>query len=167
MEESGAGLGVVQAATRLGISVDAVRKRIRRRTLRAYKVDGEWRIILDAPAATDQSHDQAGDQDDRPGPDQGAASSLIAQVQSEVAFLRQLTEHQAGVIAQQAQTIESLSRRVELPVSRDPSPDPSPRREGEPSPAALGREGSRTEPAPHVPTARPQRRSWWRRWLGR
>ena len=147
--ESSAGLGVVQAATRLGISVDAVRKRIRRKTLRAYKVGGQWRIILDEPAATDQPHDRVGDQDDRPGHDQGIASSLIAQVQSEVAFLRQLTEHQAGVIAQQAQTIADLARRVpELPAG---SPTPAP---------------ETPHSAPQTAATPPPRRPWWRRLLG-
>jgi len=39
-------LPVHAAAVRLGISPAAVRKRIRRRSLRAFQQDGEWRIVL-------------------------------------------------------------------------------------------------------------------------
>ncbi len=40
-------VGISEAAKRLGISVEGVRKRIKRGQLRAYKQDGEtWRIVL-------------------------------------------------------------------------------------------------------------------------
>ena len=46
IEDEGETLDVGQAASRLGVSPDAIRKRIRRGTLRGYKVDGEWRVVL-------------------------------------------------------------------------------------------------------------------------
>src|SRR5215211_3527789 len=51
------GISVGEAARSLGISVPAVRKRIRRGTLRAYKVDGIWRIIV--PVLPDPGGDMA------------------------------------------------------------------------------------------------------------
>jgi len=43
-------LSVREAASALGLSAHAVRKRIQRNTLRAFKVDGQWYIRLDATA---------------------------------------------------------------------------------------------------------------------
>jgi excisionase family DNA binding protein len=48
MEDSGkAGVPVGEAARVLGVTAEAVRKRVRRGTLSAYKVGSEWRIVLD------------------------------------------------------------------------------------------------------------------------
>lgn len=43
-DQAGVPIGVAAAALRL--SVDAVRKRVRRGTLAAYKVEDEWRVVL-------------------------------------------------------------------------------------------------------------------------
>ncbi len=146
VESDAAGLGVVQAASRLGISVDAVRKRLRRGTLSAYKVDGEWRIILDDPGLPGTDTDQPDDHTET-----AEAVQDRDQPSSEVLFLRQLTEHQAGIIAQQSTTIAELTRRVlEVPA------------------------GTADGPAPGTPTERPQRavespkrQGWLDRLLGR
>ena len=44
-------LTIASASARLGIAPDAVRKRIRRGSLRAIKVDGCWRVLLGAEEA--------------------------------------------------------------------------------------------------------------------
>lgn len=44
-------LTIAGAAARLGVAPDAVRKRIRRGSLRAVKVDGYWQVILNAEEA--------------------------------------------------------------------------------------------------------------------
>lgn len=44
-------LTIAGASARLGIAPDAVRKRIRRGSLRAVKVDGCWRVVLDPEEA--------------------------------------------------------------------------------------------------------------------
>jgi hypothetical protein len=44
-------LTIAGASARLGIAPDAVRKRIRRGSLRAIKVDGCWRVLLEAGEA--------------------------------------------------------------------------------------------------------------------
>jgi len=43
----GQGLPIGEAAQRLGLNVDAVRKRIKRGTLNAYKEDERWYVVLD------------------------------------------------------------------------------------------------------------------------
>lgn len=149
MEGDTGGLAVGQAASRLGISTDAVRKRIRRGTLRAYKLDGDWRVVLDDPIPTDQVGDPDSNLDSPGRVVQDTETSLTDQLRSEVAFLRQLTEHQAGVIAQQAAAIADLTRRPqELPAGRPDPPTPAP-----------------SEPRQEAPQP-PRRRPWWRRLLG-
>jgi transposase len=87
-----AGVPISEAAARLGVSENAVRKRIRRKSLPAYKVDDRWYVVLDGLAS-----DQAGDQVMATSPDQAAARpagqgnhdrELIDQLRSEVVFLR-------------------------------------------------------------------------------
>jgi hypothetical protein len=55
-------LTIAGASARLGIAPDAVRKRIRRGSLRAIKVDGCWRVLLGAGEAAARTPD-AGVQD--------------------------------------------------------------------------------------------------------
>jgi hypothetical protein len=82
-------VGIADAAKQLGISVEAVRQRIRRKRLQAYKdPTGVWRIVLpaDESAPSDVQHNV--------GPAVGSAGSqnghdrLIDHLQGEVAFLR-------------------------------------------------------------------------------
>ena len=41
------GLPIADAAQMMGVSVDALRKRVQRRSVRAYKgTDGQWRVVL-------------------------------------------------------------------------------------------------------------------------
>jgi hypothetical protein len=55
MQPDERGIPVSQAATILGISVAAVRKRVQRGSLRSYKVDGQWMVVL--PVSTEASQD--------------------------------------------------------------------------------------------------------------
>ena len=53
MSDVQGGLGVAQAAKRLGISPAALRRRIDRRTVSAYKgEDGRWYVIVDSDGGT-------------------------------------------------------------------------------------------------------------------
>jgi hypothetical protein len=107
------GVDVGQAARTLGITAQAVRKRIRRGTLEAYKLDGEWRIVLPVGQdGTGETARDAGSPGNVPAGQDRARDALIAQLHSEIEFLRRLTEHQAGVIAQ-------LTSRPELPAPQD------------------------------------------------
>jgi hypothetical protein len=53
-------LTIAGASARLGIAPDAVRKRIRRGSLRAIKVDGCWRVLLDDGEAAARTPDPGG-----------------------------------------------------------------------------------------------------------
>jgi excisionase family DNA binding protein len=97
VQEEPGGMPVGEAARALGISVPAVRKRIRRGTLRAYKVDGEWRVIVQPPG-------QAGGDTDRPGDvtigEAVAQAARIRHLEEEVAFLRGLVAELVGRVPQ-------------------------------------------------------------------
>jgi hypothetical protein len=50
-------LDIVDAAARLGLSIDAVRKRVQRGTLPAEKVDGRWLVVLPVHDSPGQAED--------------------------------------------------------------------------------------------------------------
>ena len=60
---------IADAAARLGVSVELLRKRAQRNTMPAYKVDGKWYVVLDV--------DQDGVQDIPPGPEDVVASRTV------------------------------------------------------------------------------------------
>jgi hypothetical protein len=142
-------LTVAQAAGRLGITQDAVRKRIARGTIRHGK-DREGRIFVyldtfERKSKTDQDKRQDGESktvlDD--GQDR-YTRSLVDQI----AFLRQELERKDTIIMSLTQRIPELEAPTEPQRSPEtPSEDP-----------AKG-----TEPEPQQG---PQRRSWWREFFG-
>ncbi len=56
-----------QAARQLGLTVEAVRKRIHRGTLRAHKVDDRWFVVLPAPDDAGRTSRDTGQDDKRSG----------------------------------------------------------------------------------------------------
>ena len=60
---------IAEAAARLGVGVELLRKRAQRNTMPAYKVDGKWYVVLDV--------DQDGVQDIPPGPEEVVASRTV------------------------------------------------------------------------------------------
>ena len=135
-------VGISEAAERLGISVEAVRQRIRRKKLEAYKVqDGTWRIVLPSPKA-----DLNGVQDSVQvtvqapvGPSDGQ-KELVAQLKDEVVFLRD------EMVKQREQWGEE-SRRKDIIISQL-----SDQLKALPAPKQAAEEPTR------VP------RAWWRFW---
>lgn len=96
--DGGREVGVAEACRLLGLSEDAVRKRLKRGTLPARKVGGVWRIAVrdatpDATGGTagDGSPDMApgGTQAAAPTPDATGDAPLVAALRDEVAFLRE------------------------------------------------------------------------------
>ena len=109
MQRDDRGLPVGEAASLMGISAPALRKRIKRGSVRAYKVDGEWRVIVQSPTQTGRD---AGDPGNVTIGEAVAQAARIQHLEEEVSFLR-------GLVAE-------LTRRVpELPAGRtEPTPDP-------------------------------------------
>ena len=155
MEDGTAGrwLDVNSAADELGVSTDAVRKRISRGTLRSDRKDGTVRVWLD----------EGGTEAGREAEVDGGA--LVEVLREQAEYLReQLAEEREArrradtIIAQLTQANASLAARVpelEAPQERSGSPE------------TVEAEPERTEPRSDAPG--PQegvRRPWWRRVFG-
>ncbi len=106
MPHSVTGLSVGDAAAHLGISANAVRHKIRRGTLTAYKVNGEWRVTVDDPTRPTPRHTP--EDTPRHMPPDSPADSVIVSARHQVEVLRDslvaplvaLTERQQTIIAQ-------------------------------------------------------------------
>jgi hypothetical protein len=147
---------VKEAADELGITVDAVRGRIRRGTLDNVKLDGVVYVLLDATnrehqndesatEATDSSRqaaDQAGLVADESGL-VGDQSELVGDLRGQIDWLRREVERKDTIIMQMAQRIPEL----EAP----PEPRESPQ---------MASEGADREVTPLEPQEPAQRRSW-------
>ena len=73
-----------RAAQFLGITEDAIRKRIARGTLEGYKEDGKWFVRL---PGSDQKIDRTGVQDDQTGVQTDGKDGVIAELRDRVASL--------------------------------------------------------------------------------
>jgi transposase len=152
-----AGVPISEAAVRLGVSENAVRKRIRRKSLPAYKVDDRWYVVLDDLAsyqATDQATARSVGQDARD-------RDLTDQLRSEVAFLRGQVEVKDREIEEwmrQAQQQRLMIARLESLVLGLSAGDTE---------SAKSHESPRDEPQDlggvyHV--SEPPMRPWWKFW---
>ena len=148
-----------QAASILGTSSDAIRKRIARGTLPSRKLpDGSVQVRLDGP------------EDDQPGGGTGAGRAsnepprrdeLVENLQEQVRYLREVLNEERDarrradtIIAQLTQANAFLARRVPELEARGP-----------PQTADEAPEGSEPRPATGGGQEAAERRSWWRRLL--
>jgi len=140
-------LTVAQAADQLGISMDAVRARIKRRTIAHEREGGRVYVLLD-------------DDQDRPGRDQPTgrpdeSNSLISQLRDEVAYLREENRRKDHIIAG---LVERIPPQLEAPSDLEARESPetvaeAPERTEEPHSDAPGRQEGVQRP-------------WWRRVFG-
>jgi len=143
-------LTIAQAADQLGISVDAMRARVKRRTVATHREGGRVYVLLDA--AQDAAQDTT--QTDR-------TAELIATLREQLAEEREARRRADTIIAQLARTTEEQARTIrELEAPSEPS-DAAETAEEEPSEA-----GAEPRPATGGAQEGAQRRSWWRRLLG-
>jgi hypothetical protein len=135
----------------LGISKEAVRKRVSRGTLLSdVGEDGRRYVYLDVggDAGSDGGDAVAGDDNNIDSLDY--RDELIVQLRDEVAAWREEARRKDSIIMQMAQRIP------ELESPREASPGA---REG---PQTVSEDPSDTQQAP----SQEERRSWWRRWFG-
>jgi hypothetical protein len=150
-----AGLTITQAAQRCGVTREAIRLRIRRGTLPAHKVNGQWVVFLnDPPTPTANGvgeHDQAVPPNPTTNPDENTVPYpvLVAQMEREIQFLReQLTVHQHQ-LDEAARDRSELRQLLAIQVSHALPP---PRTPADGTPSAT----DETDPADQ-----PRRRRWW------
>jgi hypothetical protein len=136
---------VAEAAQHLGITKEAVRKRISRGTLRSEKgPDGTVRVYIPASST-------AGD----PEKPTSASGALISEMRDRIASLERQLEQERQANSEHrrllAAALERIPPQLEAPQSPETVEDAS--------------EGVE----PHPGTEEPQeavQRPWWRRWLG-
>jgi hypothetical protein len=168
---------VQEAAEALGITVEAVRSRIKRGKLRREKGEGGTVYVwLDAAHTqpdfdqthhrsqpdTDQADDQTRTDNDLRGSRIGTQAELVDSLLDQVAYIRdQLAEEREArrradtIIAQLTQANATLAQRMPE-LEAPPEPQESSERASE-DPYIHAR------PAPDHPVERP---SWWRRFFG-
>ncbi len=169
---------IAEAAERLGLSTEAVRKRIQRGTLAGHKHEGAWFVLLDPMAGRQDDQavirpavqtETAGRQDttlEAAGQEVPQRSPAGEPAAVDLGPLAELIERQGTEIRQlaeaaavwQVRALQAEERLKQLTAGDDTPTDaphaaPEPHHEAQPASAAA----DASAPA-HAP--------WWRRWLG-
>ncbi len=145
---------VHEAALLLGLSVDAVRKRAERGTLKREKgEDGAVYVLLDS---TQTGHRSNGDAS---GDETATGQRLVAVLEDQVEHLKRELDARNEELRRKDTIIMTLAQRV--PELEAPQGD----QEAAHGPAE-GAGGVRHRAAAPEPQAGAQRRPWWLSWLG-
>ncbi len=152
-------LTVAQAAEALGVTVDAVRSRIKRDTIDYVREGGRVYVILSTDqgeTSTDQVNDQDSDQYDaghsiNVGHDLRDRDELVEELRDRVRSLEEANRENRRIIAALTSRIPELEPPRVEPHASDTAP-----------------EGEAKGDAPADDTGEPRRsrRSWWRRFFG-
>jgi len=147
-------LTVPQAAEALGVTVDAVRGRIRRGKLEAEHDDaGTVYVWIDAP----EEADSRGPSETRQRPSADLAER-IEDLREEVAYLREQLQHATERDRENRRIIAALTSRI--PAIEAPQ-------EARESRGAAEEQQGRDEPRSDAPGAQEgAQRPWWRRIIG-
>ena len=147
-------LTVPQAAEALGVTVDAVRGRIRRGKLKSEQHAGTVYVWLDAPEEGDSRGPSSTSH--RPSDD---PSERIEDFREQVAYLREQLQAERQAHAEARRIIAGLVERI--PAIEAPS-------EARESPQTAEEGSQRAEPRPTtVESQESEQRPWWRRVFGR
>ncbi len=146
---------VKEAAEALGISIEAVRKRIEREQLEHERVDGRVYVYLDLDQTKSGPHVE------------GEATSLISAKDETIRVLREQLEAEREARRRADTIIAQLTQANAVLASRIPELEPAREAPSEPRKSAENaRETTETTPLPadahhEEDTDRP----WWRRWF--
>jgi len=169
-------VSVAVAAKRLGITHDAIRKKLQRGTLPGDKSAGEWRVFL--PRQDTQDVRQDAKQDDRqdetetrqdtartPSADVLAGrDALIDQLKSENAFLRDQLDQRSRELGAERERSDVIQQ---LALNRIPALASGDGERTRAGPQEASPERHHEEIAPKMSRDTSQsRRSWWRRLFG-
>ena len=135
---------VPEAAELLGITVEAVRMRIKRGTLSAERQGGRVFVLLGQGHPTEHTTERTDLTDPR--------DELIAQLRSEVEAWREEARRKDHLLAA---ALERIPPQLEAPPDAPGSPE------------TVEKEQGRAEPRPDAPAAQEgEARPWWRRVFG-
>ncbi len=151
-------LTVAEAAERLGVTQDAVRKRIARGTIR-HDRDREGRVYVYAsPSDITSKTDQDIDQDVRPDP-------YVRLLEDQVKFLQRELERRGEEAERLQRIVAGLTQANAQLASRVPELEAPTEAPGASEPVQEQPEGS--EPRPGTPGPQEDaQRPWWRRVFG-
>jgi hypothetical protein len=162
---------VPEAAERLGISENALRKRVQRDTVQ-WERDDDGRVFVCLPPAgtgyaADQADNYAADYAGGLAGDQPVAPvELVESLQEQVGYLRGALETRDKELAEMRRLLAGALERIPAiePPPDTPTTNTSPEPARETSPEATGEPVSRTDKGSNgdVPPEQ-ERRSWWRR----
>jgi hypothetical protein len=141
---------VAEAAQRLGVKEQAIRKRISRGTLRHDKAeDGRVYVYVDT-----EVEDEVQGKDTR---DDTYRDALVESLQDQNRFLREELARKDAILMNMTQTMRQITAPAE--EAREDVPQ---------SPVSSGPTGTPTDvpEGPETTTERPEERSWWKRMFG-
>ena len=153
---------VEEAAKILDVTVDAVRKRIERGTLRSEKVGKTRYVLVDdfmTQHDTDRTRQDSGQDSDRTNHDSDMAA-LLASMQDQIDTLKQELEDRKEEARRKDAILMTMAQRI--PELEAPS-------ETQESPRTTSEEPYSTHapPVPETPVPdAPHKRSWWRAFFG-
>ena len=143
-------VSVDEAARALGLSVDAVRKRVQRGTIEHEKdAAGRVRILLDSPDNASTLRDERPDTT-------GQASALVAAKDETIEELRDRVRRLERELDTRNEEIRRRDHLLASALERMPALEAS--REARESPTPQPERGAAEEPT--------ERRPWWRGWFG-
>ncbi len=156
---------IAEAARVLGLSTDAVRKRLQRGTIAGEKIGDTWRVFLEAEAPPVVRPDVSSPRPDsdrtRPESDRTAPSGpdpLVETLREEVAYLREQLAERSRELAAERERFDVLHREA---LARIPALGA-----GQDAPSAAPAVHHATEPTNATAEALPWWTSWWRRLVG-
>ena len=156
---------VEEAAKILGITDNAVRKRIERGTLRSVR-DGDVRYVLLETDMPRHAADESGYAADMSAGMPSDQASTMRRLEDEVRFLRELVRARDDELRREREAREEVLRRHDTIVLRmtERIPELEPARDARDASQTASEGAGKTD----VPPAdgEPHGRSWWRRFFG-
>jgi len=159
---TGRWMDLKEAAETLGVTSEAVRKRVRRGTIRSEKHE-DGRVLVWVDIGSDGGYDEGSDggYDERVG--RGYAE-LLEEVRDRVRYLEKQLDEEREANRENRRIIAGLVQRVpELEPAREAPPEPP----ESPETASEEPYSTHAPPTPETPVPDTQhKRSWWRAFFG-
>jgi excisionase family DNA binding protein len=156
---------VEEAAKVLGISENAVRKRVERHSLRSVRIDDTRYVLLESGMPRHADDMPNGMPTDQP--------LITERLESEIEFLRELVRTRDEELRREREAREEAERRHDMIIMRMAERVPElasastqePRNATKTGAETVGGVGDRGTGSKAQDGVQTSRRSWWRRWL--
>jgi len=159
---------VQEAARRLGVKEDAIRKRMQRGTLKHEKDPKDGRVYVYLDATQDGSQDASQDT-----AEDASYDALVETLSDQVSYLKAVIQTRDRELEARTEELRRKDHIIAALTERIPELEPASERRESPESAARVSDTVVAEPRSATeeqqePTSRPQeeQRSWWRRVFG-